>query len=436
MKTIKWLFVLFICLGQACHNKEKKPVIKLGIDVLEERNFDVIQNKRIGVLTSKASVDSKGSRTWEVLKDAPGVVVKSIFAPVHGLDCKFMALETFFNDEVDGIPVYAVYASNSRPKDEWLEGLDAVVVDLQGLGVRYYNYWAFMVFMMGACFEHDIEVIVLDRPNPLGGYYVGGPAMDPQYTSIWGPIAGMPLFHGMTIGEIAQYCKEVHDGIVAHQQIETSVIHSGISISKETLRKGKLTVIPMQGWRRDMAWEDTGLEWIQTSPNIKNLQSAMEYAFIAPSLVLAPSRGFDNCNFICFEPDWDKYLPFHSFYSKYTNPQNIIRHIRNTMGTRGTQGFSLEIGKKHNNINLRVSDIRKTIPALFGLAMFILAQQHTRFYFYGEDDYNFFGAHLGDNELLEKIAKMERINFQYFENKWNDSAVEFIQETKRFYLYD
>lgn len=435
MKLIRLVIVFVLLLGQACHVTEQKPKIKLGIDVLKEHNFDILRGKRVGVLTSKAGVDSEGYQTWRILKNAPDVEVCAIFAPVHGLDGKFMALETFFNDEIDEIPVYSVYASNSRPKDEWLKNIDTMVVDLQGLGIRFYNYWAFMVYVMAACFEHGIDVVVLDRPNPLGGHYIGGPSMDAKYTSIWGPVEGMPLFHGMTIGELALYCKEISNGITAHQQVETCVIHSGMTVSGETLKKGKLTVVPMEGWTRDMTWEETGLKWIPTSPYIQNLQSAKEYAFLALSFIASPIQGFDNCDFIYFNADLDRSLPMHSFTSKYTLPQNIIQYVHEVLDARGVSGYSLEVDKNHNAINLNVRDIRKTIPGLFGLAILTLSQRYTKLYFYGDDNYNFLGTHIGDNELLEKLAKMERIDIPYFEKKWKESTANFLKESKRFYLY-
>lgn len=413
------------------------PSVKLGIDVLEERNFDILQQKNIGILTNNAGIDSKGNQTWKVLKNAPGVNLKAIFAPVHGLKGNFMWLETFFDDEVDDIPVYSVYASNSRPKDEWLQGLDAVVVDLQGIGTRFYNYWAFMVYVMAACFENNIEVIVLDRPNPLGGHYLGGSVMDAENTSIWGPIPGMPLFHGMTIGELARYCKEIPEGIVSHQQIVTGVVHSGLSISAETLKNGKLTIIPMEGWTRDMTWKDTGLKWIQTSPNIPNLQSAHEYAVAAPIFLLTPTCEFDSCNFLKFEPDWNKHLPYHEFSSRYTVPQNIVQYVNDMLKGRPSSGFTLEVDRKNPNlVVLNVTDIRKTIPGFLGLALIALAQRHTKFYFYNEDSLRIFGAHVGDRELLQKLAQMERIQIQYFEEKWKKSTAAFLEKTKPFHLYE
>ncbi|MDR1435448.1 MAG: DUF1343 domain-containing protein [Puniceicoccales bacterium] len=415
-----------------------KPTVKLGIDVLEERGFDVLQGKSIGVLTNQAGVNGRGDLTWKILKNTPGFDLKTIFAPVHGLDGKFMSLETFYNDEIDNIPIYSVFASNSRPKNEWLRGLDAVVVDLQDIGIRYYNYWGFMVYMMAACFENNIEVIVLDRPNPLGGHYIGGPAMNSENTSIWGPIADFPLFHGMTIGEIANYCKNSSEEIIAHKLLETGVPYSGIKISHETLKKGKLTVIPMEGWRRDMRWEDTGLKWVRTSPYIFNLQSVYEYAFTALSALVALDY-FDTCNFLKFESSWSSWQHLHLFSSRYISSVLIMKYLNEEVFKNYSQyGFSLSArGDKGNFIEIEVKDIRKVKPALFGLAMLALSKKYTRFYVNSEDVYRFIGAHIGDNELLQKLcAGGEEIDVSYFAKKWDNEAQNFIEKSKVFYFYE
>jgi uncharacterized protein YbbC (DUF1343 family) len=444
MKTIKvvkvtaviGLVLVIVLLISMCFKSSPKPLIKLGVDVLEERGFDVLQGKKIGILTNQAGVSRKGELTWKILKEAPGTVLKVLFAPVHGLEGRYMSLETFYHDEVENIPVYSVFASNSRPKNEWLKGLDAVVVDLQGIGIRYYNYWAAMIYTMVACFENGIEVIVLDRPNPLGGYYLGGPIMDAENTSVWGPVIGLPLFHGLTIGELANYCKHFPDKIFAYERKETGVPYSGLKVSPETMEKGKLTIIPMEGWKRNMRWEDTGLKWTQTSPNIVNTQSAYEYALLSFAIFVSSNYGHDNCNFIKLEPNWKRNLPFHRFSSKYTTPRNIIKYIEENLKDRKT-GFTLSPSSSTDLfIDIKVKDIRKTAPALFGLIMLSLAQKCSRFYFMDDDDYYFFATHIGDRELAKKLQSKEPIDISYFRKKWDAQALQFLEECKDIWLYD
>lgn len=446
MRIVRYIFVtcflLFFGLWwmivyETYLKKDCGPKIKLGIDVLQERGFDIIKGKRVGILTDQAGVNGNGILTWQILKDTNNVQLKAIFAPVHGLEGKYMSLETFYDDEVDNIPIYSVFASNSRPRDEWLKDLDVVLVDLQGLGIRYYNYWAFMLYMMGTCFKNGVDIVVLDRPNPLGGHYVGGPSMDSENISIWGPVAGMPLFHGMTIGELARYCKSLLNGIQVNDLIESGVLHPGIVIPSEVLSKGNLTVIPMQGWRRNMRWEDTGLKWTETSPNIANLQSAYEYAFMSLGIFASINYGFDNCNFIKMEPQWIEKLPFHSFTSKYIVAHRIIQYAKESLQESYT-GFSLSVNSKNRNlIDVNIEDLRRTVPAAFGLVLLALSQEYTHFYVIGDDNYRFLGTHFGDGELLSVLAsKQKRINIRYFIDKWKEDARCFVEKTKDFYLYD
>lgn len=441
MKAIKGLgilclFVSAILLTPLRHKEVSKPVVKLGIDVLEERGFDILQGKRIGILTNQAGVNSRGELTWKILKNAPNVNLEVILAPVHGLKGQFMAYETFYNDEIEGIPIYSVYASNSKPKDVWLRGLDAVVVDLQGIGIRCYNYWVFMVYTMVACFEKNIELIILDRPNPLGGHYVGGPIMESDNTSIWGPIEDMPLFHGLTIGELAQFVQMSNRDIAARKRIETGVIFPGLSCSKEVLKKGKLTVVPMEGWKRSMLWQDTKLPWVQTSPNIANLQSAYEFVFWELGRLVSANHGLDNCSFLTIEIDWANSLPFHRFSSKFVISHRIIEFIyANCPGH--PKGYTLTINKRNKNIiEINIKDIRKVSPGIFGLTLLALSQKYSKFYSDSEENHSHLGAEIGDNELVEKLFSMEHINPQYFKDKWHTSALQFIEKTKSFHLYE
>lgn len=418
---------------------EEKVKVLLGIDVLKEENFRQIQGKKVGLLTNKSAVDGIGRETWRIFQDSPFVDLRAIFAPVHGLNVNYLALETFFNDEIDGIPVYSMYANNTRPKDEWLNDLDVIVIDLQGVGMRYYNYWGFMVYMMVACFERDIEVIVLDRPNPLGGIYVGGPVIEDEFTSVWGPISKMPLFHGMTIGELALYCKSLSDGISSKQQIETGIIYSDIIASYELLSHGKLSVIPMQGWRRSMIWDETGLDWVRTSPLIANWQSVVDYAASSLMMFLSSSYGFENSNFISFKPIFHKQLPFHCFISKYVTYYDIINFTKKHIPAIE----SILIESKYESrtavtmvMEFGMTDLNDIPPASLGLCMLALSQKYTMFNVFDDDNLSMIQTHIGDSELVDCLVHKKSIDVAYFMKKWSRLADEFIQATRPYYLYD
>jgi uncharacterized protein YbbC (DUF1343 family) len=192
----------------------------------------------------------------------------------------------------------------------------------------------------------------------------------------------------------------------------------------------------MKGWKRSMLWRDTGLKWVETSPYISNLQSVYEDAFIALSAFVSLSY-YDTCNFLKFESSWNSGRHFRAFSSRYIIPIAIIEYLEEGVFKKRRQGFSLSVGGDHNNlVEISIRDIRKTKPALFGLAMLALAQKYTRFYTYSKEAIQFISAHIGDQELVDTLVNMHRIDVSYFEKKWDDAAQNFIEQAKASYLYE
>jgi uncharacterized protein YbbC (DUF1343 family)/CubicO group peptidase (beta-lactamase class C family) len=227
-----------------------------GIDVLEAQDFAPLRGKRIGMLTNQTGFDSAGHRTIDLLAHASGVQLAAIFSPEHGITG---ALDTTkignTRDAATGITVYSVYGGTDaarRPSLDVLKQLDAVVIDLQDAGVRFYTYETTLGYFLESAAKAGISVIVLDRPNPITGAYIQGPMSEPgreNFTN-YGPI---PVRHGMTMGELAQMFNSEHN------------LHA------------KLQVIPMQGWMRGDWFDSTGLEWINPSPNLRSLTEATLY---------------------------------------------------------------------------------------------------------------------------------------------------------------
>jgi uncharacterized protein YbbC (DUF1343 family)/CubicO group peptidase (beta-lactamase class C family) len=231
-----------------------------GIDVLEAQDFGPLKGKRIGLLTNQTGLDSSGRRTIDVLAHASGVQLTAIFSPEHGVTG---ALDTTkignSRDAVTGIPVYSVYGATDaarRPPTEVLRNLDAIAVDIQDAGVRFYTYETTLGYFLEAAAKAGIALFVFDRPNPLMGAVVQGPMSEPgreNFTN-YGPI---PVRHGMSLGELAQMFNAEHN------------IHA------------KLTVVPMQGWMRGDWFDETGLEWTNPSPNLRSLNEATLYPGVA-----------------------------------------------------------------------------------------------------------------------------------------------------------
>lgn len=226
--------------------------VRTGIDVLEEEDFAPLRGLRLGLLTNRSGVDSAGRRSIDVLFRAPGVMLKSIFSPEHGLAANREGQVGNDSDALTGLPVYSLYGTTRRPSATMLEGLDAIVVDLQDAGVRFYTYASTLAYLMEAAAEKGLPLFVLDRPNPINGSAVQGPMLDAErrgFTGYW----PLPVRHGLTLGEFAQLFKG----------------EAGIAL--------KLSVIPMRGYRREMWYDDTGLPWLPPSPNLTSPIAAVLY---------------------------------------------------------------------------------------------------------------------------------------------------------------
>jgi uncharacterized protein YbbC (DUF1343 family)/CubicO group peptidase (beta-lactamase class C family) len=242
------------------HLAGRNGSVLTGIDVLELQGFAPLRGKRVGVLTNQTGMDAAGHRTMDLLAHAPGVQLKVIFSPEHGvagvLDTTKIGNS---RDSTTGISVYSVYGSSDearRPPQDVLQQLDAVVIDLQDAGVRFYTYETTVGYFLEAAAKAGIAIIVLDRPNPLNGVFVQGPLSEPgreNFTN-YGPV---PVRHGMTLGELAQLFNAEHN------------IHA------------KLSVIAMQGWMRGDWYDSTSLEWTNPSPNLRSLTEATLYPGVA-----------------------------------------------------------------------------------------------------------------------------------------------------------
>jgi uncharacterized protein YbbC (DUF1343 family) len=232
-----------------------RAVVSLGIDQLEKSHFAVLQGKRVGLITNPSGADSRGRSAIDVLYHGSGYHLVRLFGPEHGIDGQTGAGKRVGTgrDRRTGLQVCSLYGDTRRPTPQMLAGLDALVYDVQDLGNRSYTFISTLGYVMEEAAKYNIEVIVLDRPNPLGGLRIEGPRLDPAAKSFVG-LYDIPLVYGLTPGELAQW-------INAHYLPSPC----------------RLTVVPMKGWSRPMVWEDTRLRWIPTSPNIPTIGAARGY---------------------------------------------------------------------------------------------------------------------------------------------------------------
>jgi uncharacterized protein YbbC (DUF1343 family)/CubicO group peptidase (beta-lactamase class C family) len=223
-----------------------------GLDVLAAQNFSPLRGKRVGLITNHTGVDRAGRSAIELLANAEGVKLVALFSPEHGIAGRADEKVASGTHSATGLPLYSLYGDTRRPTPEMLKGLDALVFDIQDAGVRFYTYQTTMAYAMEEAAKRKIAFYVLDRPNPLGGQVIEGPMLDRDKLSFVGYFP-LPVRHAMTIGELAKM------------------------YAAENRMKLDLRVVAMQDWRRADSFEDTGLEWIAPSPNLRSLDAALLY---------------------------------------------------------------------------------------------------------------------------------------------------------------
>ena len=311
--------------GQSLSSPEEKPKplllevesrsmgegpVKSGLDVLAEEEFKRLHGKRVALLTNHSAIDREGRHILDLMFGHKNVDLVSLFSPEHGL---YGNIDTKTPDAVDtatGLMIHSLYSKRTEtqtkpfhPRDQDLAGIDVVIVDMQDIGARYYTYCSYMAYMMESCAPLGVEVMVLDRPNPIGGVYVDGPLLDDDLIGNITTYFKMPIAHGMTMGEMARMFNS----------------ENGINC--------KLSVVEMQNWKRDMYWDETGLRWVNPSPNIQDLDAAIVYPGIAiTEALVSMGRGTTE--------------PFHVFGAPFVkDPVGMCRDINTSSGMKG---FRLE----------------------------------------------------------------------------------------------
>ena len=277
-----------------------QPVVKPGIEVLRESGFQRLVGKRVGLVTNPSGVDSQLRSTIDILYNAPGVNLVALYGPEHGVrgDVYAGGAVTDTKDAKTGLPVYSLYGATRKPTKEMLKGIDIMVYDIQDVGARSYTFISTLGLVMEACAELGIEVMVLDRPNPLGGHKIEGCYVEQPFNSFVSQYK-IPYIYGLTVGELAELINE--EGLNRGQK------------GNQTPAKCKLWVVPMEGWTRDMLYEDTGLPWILPSPNIPFKETPIYYV---SSGICGELYGFMNIGI-------GYTLPFQIFGATWLDPEKL-----------------------------------------------------------------------------------------------------------------
>jgi uncharacterized protein YbbC (DUF1343 family) len=323
------------------------PSVRTGLDVLLRDRLSLLRGRRIGVLAHQASVDARLEHAALLLHDAPGIRLARLFAPEHGLwgAAQDHAPIAGARDPVTGLAVASLYGARREPTPAMLAGLDTLVVDLQDVGSRYYTFVWTMALAMRACARAGVEVIVLDRPNPLGGAVVEGNIPDPRYASFVG-LYPLPTRHGLTIGEVARWLALGH----------------GI--------RPRLRVVEMRGWRRRMLWEDTGVPWVAPSPNMPTPDTARVYpgGCLYEGTNLSEGRGTTRP----FEWVGAPYLDAHAYADMLQ--QERLPGVR-FRPARFIPTFHKWAGRLCGGVQIHVTDRASFRPFVTGLALIAAARR-------------------------------------------------------------
>ena len=276
------------------------PAVKTGIEVLESRGFAPLKGKKVGLVTNPSGVDHNLRSTIDILFNAPGVELVALYGPEHGVrgDVYAGGKVTDAIDSATGLPVFSLYGATRKPTPEMLKGIDVMVYDIQDVGVRSYTFISTLGLVMEACAPLGIEVMVLDRPNPLGGHKIEGCYVEQPFNSFVSQYR-IPYVYGLTVGELAVMINE--EGLNRGQKGDQDPVRC------------RLTIIPMEGWTRDMLYEETGLPWVLPSPNIPYKDTPMYYAAAG---ICGELYGFMNIGV-------GYTLPFQLFGAKWVDADRL-----------------------------------------------------------------------------------------------------------------
>ena len=410
-KILALLFSILLlagCMGTNAKNQGSDavgtpaPKVILGIERISEPEISkLLAGKRLGLFTNQTGVDSQLRSSVDILREQHQL--SAIFVPEHGLYGAVTAGEKFNDSQYQNIPVLSLYGASRRPSKEMLDKIDTMVVDIQDVGVRHYTYFSSLAYIMEACAKYNKEVVVLDRPNPLGDK-MQGPVLKPEYATFIGLYA-IPLRHGLTIGEFAHY------------------------INKEEGINCQLEVVPMRNYRASMDWAATGLPWVQTSPRIPTAECAYLYC-------ITGSLGNGNLSV-----GIGTGKPFHFVGAPFMDASKVKVALDALklpgMGFRAavfTPEAGAYVGKLVHGVEIYVLDKEKANLAEAGYVILqTLRQLYPDMLTFKERGYGLKGYKI-DTNLGESSAR-ENIPAQEVFPRWQQENKEFAQKAKKHKLY-
>ena len=405
----------------ACNNNtsqttsSNEPKVKPGIEVLRDNGFAQLQGKRVGLITNPSGVDNDLKSTIDILHEAPGVTLTALYSPEHGVRGDVHAGDNVDNavDPATGVPVYSIYGKTKKPTPEMLEDVDVLIYDIQDNGCRSFTFISTMGLAMDVCAELGKEFMVLDRPNPVGGNIVEGNLVEDSCFSFVSQFP-IPYLYGLTPGELAQYLNE------------ENLLQGG--------KKVNLSVIPMEGWTRDMDFRETGMPWVLPSPHIPNPEASLYY----------PMTGILG-ELYCMSIGVGYTLPFKLVCADWIDAEKFSKAM-NDLNLPGVKFRPIHIkpfysvGKGENiaGVEIYVTD-KETAP--LSLTNFYIMQELAKLYpeklaFEIGDSkrYDMFDKVVGSKEIRKRFT--ENYNVDDIKDYWNKDVDSFKEKKAKYHLYN
>ena len=401
--------------------RSSKKVVKTGIDVLESNGFKQLQGKKIGLVTNPSGVNNKLVSTVDILANAPGVELVALYGPEHGVRGDIHAGDKV-SDDVDpktGVPVYSLYGKTRKPTPEMLKDVDAIVYDIQDNGCRSFTFISTLGLLMEAAAENGKEVIVLDRPNPLGGNKVEGNLVEAGNFSFVSQFE-IPYLYGLTVGELAMMLNE--EGML-----------KGEKGTNDTIVKCNLTVVPMEGWSRDMVYTDTRLPWVLPSPHMPQAETSYYY----PATGILGELGYMSIGV-------GYTLPFQMVAAQWINAAEFADAL-NALALPGVTFrpinikpfYSVGKGENMGGVQIYITDYAK---AHLTSIQFYIMQEVARMYPEHEvmanadkGRFRMFDLVSGSNFIREKFTETKQ--YKDIEAYWNKDVESFKKKSAKYYLY-
>ncbi|PKP40901.1 MAG: DUF1343 domain-containing protein [Bacteroidetes bacterium HGW-Bacteroidetes-10] len=410
MKKIKivLLFALALFAGNAAAQN-----IRTGLEALKSQNFKVLEGKRVGLITNPTGFDNNLKSTVDVLFEAKNVQLVALFGPEHGVRGDVHAGDKVdnMNDPKTGLPVYSLYGKTRKATPEMLKDIDVLVYDIQDIGSRSFTYISTMGLAMEAAAENNIEFVVLDRPNPLGGEKIEGNLAEEGFISFVSQFK-IPYIYGLTCGELA------------------------VMLNEENMlgKKCKLTIVKMEGWKRDMTFEQTALQWVPSSPHIPQPISAIAY----PISGILGELGYMSIGvgytipFQMFAAEWIEAEKLAERMNSYNLPGLIFRpmHVK--------PFYSVGVGKNLQGVQVHVMDYKKA--ALSDVQFWVMQAvaelwpDKAVFANASEGRFRMFDQVSGSDQI--RIRFSQRNRFEDIKEYWYKDVESFRKLSKKYHLYN